>query len=127
MPRLIPVLATALLLACGSAQAQTKSPQPALDCGAGPLAKTYGGTQWLVYACSDNKSAVIVAAEGNPGMPFYFMSFPKNGQRQLTGEGTGKKSVTDAAFKDLSKLSDQDVVALIAAARVMPAQPASKR
>ena len=126
MPRLIPVLATALLLACSSAQAQNKSSQPALDCGAGPLAKTYGGSQWLVYACSDNQSAVFVAAQGNPGSPFYFMSFPKNGQRQLTGEGTGKKSVSQAAMQDLSKLTDQDVRQLIAAARMVPKTAAAK-
>lgn len=111
------VLLSLAMFAAAPAHAQVSADGPALDCRAGPLTRTYGGTQWLVYACSDNKSAVFVTAAGNPGMPFYFMSFPKDGGRRLTGEGSGKKSVTDAAYRELSKLSDQDIVRLIATAR----------
>lgn len=110
-----------ILCLSGTALGQvSESPQASLDCGAGPLPKTYGGTPWLVYACSDGKSIVVVADAGNPGSPFYFMIYPKDGERKLVGEGTGKKSVTDAAHKELAKLTEQDIANLIAAARQVP-------
>jgi hypothetical protein len=38
-------------------------------CTIGPITKTFGQTQWLVYGCNDDKTLVIVAAPGNPGAP----------------------------------------------------------
>ena len=69
----------------------------------GPVKKIYGKTQWLVYSCSDNKTVVVVSDTGNPAMPFYFTFYPKQGGYHLTGEGTGKKEATAAAFNDLEK------------------------
>ena len=99
------------MLAIGQAAAQ------GLDCGSGPLPKSYGKTPWLVYACSDEKSLVVVATEDNPGHPFFFKLFVKDGVRYVVGEGEGKKAVTAPAYDELSKLSEADLAALIKAAR----------
>src|SRR5262249_34898327 len=48
-----------------------------LQCDIGPIAKTYGKTQWLVYSCNDNRTVIIVSAPGNPAMPFYFAFYPQ--------------------------------------------------
>ncbi len=45
------------------------------------------------------------------------MLFPKDGEYELVGEGTGPKSVTDAAYAELARFTEQDIVALIAAAK----------
>jgi hypothetical protein len=84
-----------------------------LQCAIGPINKTYGKTQWLVYSCADSRTLVIVTAPGNPGMPFYFMFSPRENGYQLSGEGTGQRETTDAAFDELRKLSDQNITALI--------------
>ncbi|GLQ97284.1 hypothetical protein GCM10007863_17040 [Dyella mobilis] len=75
----------------------------------GPVKKTYGKTPWLVYSCDDGQSIVVVTAPGSPAAPFYFTF---NGGR-LSGEGTGNKAATDAAYDDLQRLTDADIKALV--------------
>ena len=105
------LLAAVLLLGCPVA---ALAQQPALNCDIGPITRTFGGTQWLVYSCRDNRSVVVFSAPGNPAMPFYFM-FSANGDGyRLVGEGTGQKQFTEAALKGLSKLVEQDIIKLIA-------------
>jgi hypothetical protein len=82
---------------------------PGLNCALGPAAKTFGGSQWLVYACDDNHSVVVVSAPGSPAMPFFFMFSFGNGRYRLQGEGTGEKVATDAAYKQLSVLTESDI------------------
>lgn len=86
-----------------------------LKCDTGPLNKTYGKTEWVVYSCADNRTVVIHSASGNPAMPFYFMFFPKEkeGGYKLYGEGTGRKEATAAAYEELKVLSASDIAALI--------------
>jgi hypothetical protein len=86
---------------------------PQLKCDIGPVDKTYGKTQWLVYSCDDGRTLVIVTAPGNPALPFYFMFSPHEGGYQLSGEGTGSKATTDAAFNELQTLSERDIMTLI--------------
>ena len=83
-----------------------------INCKIGPIEKTYGGTKWLVYGCDDKTSIVIVTATGNPAMPFYFLFSQTKEGYQLLGEGTGDKTFTDAAHKDLAALSNSDIAAL---------------
>ncbi len=45
-----------------------------------------------------------MTARGNPGMPFYFLFAEKNGQYQLSGEGTGRPEFTRKAYDDLRRL-----------------------
>ena len=95
------VFVTAIALYSASALA---TEPPPLSCEMGPLTKSFGRTNWLVYACDDGHSLVVVSGEGNPAIPFYFIFAWKDGAYQLYGEGTGDKKVTQAAFDELSKL-----------------------
>ena len=85
-----------------------------LKCDVGPITKTYGATQWLVYSCDDRVMVVILAAPGNPAAPFYFTFSPSDRGYRLDGEGTGRKEATAAAFDELKALSQGDIEALIA-------------
>jgi len=82
-------------------------------CTIGPVTKTYGQTQWLVYSCNDDKTLVIVSAPGNPATPFYFTFLPTDAGHRLFGEGTGKKEATAAAFEQLKSLSEDDIANVI--------------
>ena len=84
-----------------------------LKCDIGPIQKTYGKTQWVVYSCADGRTVVIHSAPGNPAMPFYFMFFPREDGYRLYGEGTGRKEATAAAHEELKTFSDEDIAALI--------------
>jgi hypothetical protein len=84
-----------------------------LNCDIGPVTKVYGKTPWLVYSCDDGRTVVILAAPGNPAMPFYFMFSPQESGYRLTGEGTGRKDATNAAFDELRALSEREILALI--------------
>jgi hypothetical protein len=107
------LLLPALLLTSFAAAAQGPS-EPRITCDRGPFGtKTYGGTAWELYGCSDNRSIAIVTARGNPGMPFYFLFAERNGQYQLSGEGTGRPEFTRLAYDDLRRLSEQDIRALV--------------
>ncbi|HEX4105513.1 MAG TPA: hypothetical protein VHX92_04715 [Rhizomicrobium sp.] len=85
-----------------------------LDCNTGPVTKTYGGVPWLVYACNDGRSLTFVSAPGNSAMPFYFLLGWKDGKYQLSGEGTGDRTVTDAASRQISALGPADISRLLA-------------
>jgi hypothetical protein len=112
-----PLLVFALLgFAFGAASIEAA---PALTCKIGPIERSYGGTKWLVYGCDDKKSVILVSAPGSPALPFVFIFAANRGSYSLHGEGTGRKAPTDAAMKELSKLSDAEIESLFAeAARV---------
>lgn len=104
----------ALILITSSFSAVGNAGQrPALQCQIGPLHKVYGGSEWLVYGCTDGKSLVVVSAPGSPAMPFYFFFSRDSEGYHLRGEGTGDKHTTDAAYRDLAALGVGDVQALI--------------
>ena len=90
------------------------------NCALGPLQKTFGGSQWLVYGCDDKKSAVIVTSPTNPAAPFYFFVSRKDGTYHVSGEGLGDKKLTDAAFNELNSLGDTGMAALVAEATKHP-------
>jgi hypothetical protein len=92
---------------------QPASDKPTLQCEIGPVKKSFGGNPWLVYSCSDGTTLVVVSAAQSPANPFYFVFYPKDGSYGLSGEGTGAKQATDAAFEDLKKLPTNDISALI--------------
>ena len=95
----------------------TPAPPEQVKCDHGPVTKTYGGGQWLVYGCSDESTLVIVAAQDNPAAPFYFKFAPQQDGYHLSGEGTGRSDMVKAAVEDLKKLSKQDIADLIAATK----------
>jgi hypothetical protein len=88
--------------------------EPRITCERGPFGtRTYGGYPWDLYGCSDNRSVAVVTAGGNPGMPFYFLFAERNGQYELSGEGSGRPEFTRRAYDDLRRLSQQDIRALV--------------
>ena len=102
-----------ILLASMDAVAQGPS-EPRITCDRGPFGtRTYGGYPWDLYGCSDNRSVAVVTARGNPGMPFYFLFVERNGQYELSGEGSGRPEFTRKAYDDLRRLSQQDIQALV--------------
>lgn len=111
MRRVLCVLACLAVSLSAPAWSQTLE---GLSCNIGPLNKTYGGSSWLVYSCSDGKTLVAVAAKGSTAAPFHFIFAPDATGYDLKGEGSGNRKATDAAYKDLSAFSASDVRALIA-------------
>lgn len=96
---------------------------PRLDCTNGPVARTFGSEPWLVFACSDGTSMVVVSDKGNKSHPSYFMLYLKGGKRFVVAEGSGSKAVTAAAYQELEKLSETDIATIISAAMAVPKGP----
>ena len=82
-------------------------------CNIGPVTKTYGQGQWLVYSCNDDKTLLIVSAPGNPATPYYFTLLPTDAGHRLFGDGAGKKEATAAASEQLKSLSEEDIANVI--------------
>lgn len=104
-----------LLLAPASAESQqgASPPQP-VRCETGPVKRTFGGTEWIVYSCEDQVSLVVVSAEGNPASPFFFHLRPNAESYELVGEGSGDKRASNAAGAELSELGSAKIAALLA-------------
>lgn len=101
--------------------------KPSQKCDVGPLTRSYGKTDWLIYSCNNKKAEgnamlVLVSAPGSPAMPFVFFYYIKDGAYHLYGEGTGDKGATRAALDELQQLSEKDILNLIAETRQVPAQ-----
>ena len=113
------VWAAALLAAVLSAivlpDAVAQGPsQPKLVCDRGPFStKSFGGTQWQIYGCTDNRSVAIVTAPGNPAIPFYFLFAWIDGVYTVSGEGTGRRDLTAKAYSDIIKLTRPQIDALV--------------
>ena len=115
MVRKLTILVVFICLAvpCSLALSQAL-PQPTLACNVGPVSKTYGQTQWLLYSCNDTSTLIAVSAPGNPASPFYFsFSLEGGASYHVRGEGTGSKAASDAAYNDLQALSASAVRDLI--------------
>lgn len=101
-----------LLLVCLAAVHSAAASQT-LECNVGPVTRSYGNTDWLVYSCSDRKSLVLVSAPGSPAMPFIFSVMAQGGSHKFRGEGTGDKKATAAAWEEISKLTQKEIATLI--------------
>lgn len=107
-------LTTLTLLAATSAfaappAASTKMGEP-ISCSAGPALKTYGGTHWLAYACSDGKSLALISASDNPACPAHFILSPKDGKYTVTGQGSGKHDTIPSVEKELRALTPAEIL-----------------
>jgi hypothetical protein len=100
-------LAAMLLMAASADDAR-----PRLECSIGPVERTFGGTAWVVYACSDQRSVVVVSKQDNPASPFVFILSPDHGHYRIYGEGNGSKAASDAALADLKALGDDGIAKL---------------
>lgn len=93
---------------------QVEAAPDSLTCDIGPVAKQFGGTNWIIYSCDDQRSLVIVSAPDNPASPFYFMLTPDESDYRRYGEGTVSQEHTSAAYEDLKVLGQGDIESLIA-------------
>jgi len=96
-----------------AAGAEPNSKSTPLQCDIGPATKSFGKTQWRVFSCNDHRTVVIVSAPGNPAMPYYFIFSPRNDGYHLSGEGNARKEATAAAFEELKRPTETDIIALI--------------
>jgi len=88
--------------------------QPKLVCDRGPFStKTFGGTQWQIYGCTDNRSVAIVTEPGSPAIPFYFLLAWIDGVYTVSGEGTGRRDLTAKAYNDIIKLTRPQIDVLV--------------
>jgi Protein of unknown function (DUF4019) len=96
-----------------------------LNCDIGPIKRTYGKTEWLVYSCNDGRSLHFQAQSGSAAFPFFFFFYAvdKSDNYQLRGSGTGNKDATNAAFNDLKVMRKSDLEALIAETRRVQNKP----
>jgi hypothetical protein len=83
-------------------------------CNIGPLLKTFGAEQWLVYSCNTDRNVVIVSASSNPAFPFVFAFLHTETGYRLSGEGTGNKTASERAFNELKIFTELDIDELIA-------------
>ena len=105
-------------------QAATSTSNDApMRCDQGPLSRAFGGTNWVVYGCEDQRSVVVVSIQGNPAGPFVFIFAVKDDGYSLSGEGTGDKIASAAAFAELSKLSGDAIARLHAEATAAAPKP----
>ena len=105
----------AILLSLSLLITDPQPEQPAereLKCEIGPLSKSLGGNDWLIYACQDGRSVVIAAGATNPATPFFFIVRPDRDGINLYGEGTGDKSASEPAYNELKDLKASDLRAL---------------
>jgi hypothetical protein len=112
MRRDLQLCALVLLVCAFSAPALAQNTGSNLICASGPLTKTYGGTQWQIFGCSDGQSVRIVAAPGNPAVPFTFTFARTEDGYDLTGQGSGSRKTTDAAYAEMQKFSSDAIRAL---------------
>ena len=104
------------LFAAVSTQPLAQQPAPQqIKCEAGPLKRTFGGTEWLVYGCDERASMVVVSAPGNPAMPFYFFIRPEAGTYRIEREGSSDSEASRAAGNSLSQLTPAEVASLLTA------------
>lgn len=96
-----------------SSRSQNQTSSPQRQCDTGPTKKSFGGSPWLLYGCDDRKTVVLVSAPESPAFPFYFTFFPQGATYRLSGEGTGKKEATAAAYRELSALSPAQIASLV--------------
>jgi hypothetical protein len=107
------LLSLALLALSSTGHAQI------LACDIGPVAKTYGGATWHVYACSDGRSVALITPQESRAFPFYFfVHLQDDGSGyHLFGQGMGDKAVTNAAAIELQALTTSDLERLFAEVR----------
>lgn len=118
--RMLALVVLSLLAMTACASTSDTAEQPAMACDVGPLLKTYGTTEWLVYSCKDARSVVVVAAPGNPAMPFFFLLSPEDDGIRLYGEGEGDKNATKPAFDELKAVTASDLARLISETQQQP-------
>lgn len=118
MPIFTPLLALAVLTS--PVQKDQDVTPERLECMAGPIQRTFGGTEWLTYGCEDRLTLIVVSGPGNPAMPFVFTMSMTDGGIRISGEGSGDQSATAAAFEDLRNVSREVLDQMLREAEMHP-------
>lgn len=84
-----------------------------LDCSTGPVMKTYGGTSWKVFSCTDGQSLAFVADKTSKAAPFTFTLIRLPDGYDLTGRGDGDRKLAGAAYDELRQIKSSTVKQLI--------------
>jgi len=103
-------------MACWSsaAFAETPSEKSAITCDRGPIYRSFGGTWWFVYACTDNESLGLVALPYNPACPYHFViSKAKDGRYTVNGFGNDAEKTLPGVKKELGELTAAELESLI--------------
>jgi hypothetical protein len=109
---------TCVVIALAGSVVKADAPTP-LSCTVGPVTKSYGNSEWLVYGCDDGRSVVVISSPGSAATPFVFFVVYGRVGLELHGEGNGNKAATDAAYASLKALTDDDVAKLYAEAKAV--------
>ena len=118
------IVASVLAAGIGTARAEPAEPVAApLKCDIGPVHRSFGGTNWIVYSCADQTSMAIVSEKGNPAAPFVFVLKSEGGAYAISGEGNGERDASDAAGDALETMTPAEFAALLAATKAAAAQP----
>lgn len=108
-----------VLLTSAVQQDQVVASEP-LQCMAGPINRSFGGTEWLTYGCADHRTLIVVSAAGNPAIPFVFILSKTDEGVRIKGEGNGDQRATAPAFEDLKKVSPEALEHMIREAEAHP-------
>lgn len=108
-------LAGALVVA-GSAPGLARGPSHFV-CDVGPVARDFAGAPWFVYSCGDGRTLLFKGAPGGKAALLYFeISLDPDGVR-LGARSAQGRDATGAAFKEVSALSRDRLVALLSATK----------
>jgi hypothetical protein len=121
MKPLLPILvllAVSLPTSFSVAGDELPSTEKTSRCDIGPVTRSFGQTEWLVYSCTDGPTLVIVSAQGNPATPCYFALYPKDSGYLVVGEGNGQQAASDAAYADIKALSPAEIESLANLTRI---------
>jgi hypothetical protein len=91
------------------------TPRAPVRCDIGPITKTYGDGPWLVYACDDSHSVMLISA--NPAQSFQFNFHWQGGEYRFSGSGTAQKPEIAAALEEIRVLSQSDIETLYSEAK----------
>ncbi len=85
-----------------------------MDCTSGPIAKSFGGSKWLVSSCADERTIMLRAMNDSPAFPCLITIAPSPEGYNVDGRGRGDRQATEAAMAELGAMSVADIHALIA-------------
>lgn len=111
------ILETIIAATLATTTSQSESAPTPLKCDVGPVSRTFGGSEWMVYSCDDGASMVAVTAAGNPASPFIFILMSGDDGYKIMGEGNGDQMASSAAGDEISRMTADELAALLAATK----------
>jgi hypothetical protein len=92
-----------------------------LNCHVGPIELRIGLGKWQVTSCDDGRSLAFATVAGNPAMPAVLFVLRNAEKAHITGEGTGDKQATSAAFEQLKSMTEAQFDALVEVTKLVKA------